>query len=61
VTRTEFAAAVAGLLTVDQKRQIRDLHDQVQEAYEFGCCAHNEGDDCCVDVLKGERWKEMRP
>ena len=60
MTRTDFAEAVRGLLTDDQRQQIRDLHDQVQEAWEFGCSAHNEGDDCCVDVLVGstgaDRW-----
>jgi hypothetical protein len=55
VTRTEFAEAVRGLLTDDQRRQIRDLHDQVEDTWLGGCAAADRGMKCCVDVLVDER------
>ncbi|MET0417275.1 MAG: hypothetical protein ABW022_14785 [Actinoplanes sp.] len=55
MTRAEFAEAVRGLLIDGQRRQIRDLHDQVEEDWSDGCAAANEGAECCVDVLIGQR------
>jgi hypothetical protein len=60
VTRTEFARAVRALLTDDQRRQVRVLHDQVEEAWDDGCAAHHESADCCVDALAGVVRAEMR-
>jgi hypothetical protein len=61
VTRTEFAAAVRGLLTDDQRRQIRDLHDQLEDTWLDGCAAADRGMECCVDVLAGERQGDAGP
>jgi hypothetical protein len=58
MTRDEFGQAVQALLTDDQRRQIRDLHDQVDEAWLDGCAAANESADCCVDTIVGELWLE---
>ncbi len=51
--RDQFAVAVAGILTDEQREQIRQLHDQVLEGTLDGCSAHGEGVDCCVDMLVG--------
>ncbi len=58
MTRTEFATAVADLLTDDQRHQIRDLRDQVEDAWLDECAAHHEGANCCVDALVGKRRVE---
>lgn len=53
MNRTEFAEAAHGLLTDDQRRQIRELHDQVDANWHGACAAHHEGALCCADVLVG--------
>lgn len=60
MTRDQFAEAVQGLLTDEQKAEIMRLHDQVEEAWSDGCAAHHEGADCCVDAMLGVRWVENR-
>lgn len=51
ITRHEFGARVARLLTDEQRRMIRELHDQVEEGWLNGCAAANEGANCCVDEI----------
>jgi hypothetical protein len=60
MTRDEFGRAVQALLTEEQRRQIRDLHDRVAEAWSDAYAAHHEGADCCVDALVGEPRAEIR-
>lgn len=51
MTRQEFGVAVAQLLTEEQRRKIRELHDQVEAAWLDGCAAANESANCCVDEI----------
>jgi hypothetical protein len=51
VTREEFGAAVAKILTSEQRDRIRYLHDQVDEAWLDGCAATDAGANCCVDEI----------
>ena len=60
MTRIEFGKAVAGLLTGTQRAEIRRLHDQVEDGWDDGCAAHQEGADCCVDALLGVVRAEVR-
>jgi hypothetical protein len=51
MTREEFGAAIAEILTLEQREQIQELHDQVDEGWVDGCAAHAEGANCCVDEI----------
>lgn len=51
LTREEFGAAVAAILTPEQREQIRQLHDRVTWGWVSGCAAANEGANCCVDEI----------
>lgn len=51
MTREEFGAAVAAILTPEQRGQIQQWHDEVHEGWLDGCAAANEGANCCVDEI----------
>lgn len=51
MTREEFGAAVAEILTLEQRERIRELHEQVHDGWIDGCAAHHESANCCVDEI----------
>ena len=51
MNREEFGAAVAEILTAEQRQQIRELHNQVHEGWLDGCAAADRGANCCVDEI----------
>ena len=51
MTRNEYGAAIAAILTAEQVARIKLLHDEVAAAWDDGCAAHAESADCCIDAI----------